>query len=468
MTFPDLPQTERMNLVSLFMLATLLIPASGPVHAAEHRDLHRIGHIVVIYLENHSFDSLFGWFPGANGIAKAGAAAVQVDEYGRPYRYLPAVVDGKQPDSRFPDNLPNRPFDIADYVPADARHPDPTHRFFIHQMQINGGRNDRFAALSASGGLTMGYYRLPNSALWQYAREFTLADNFFQAAFGGSFLNHQWLICACTPQFPDAPQTLRQWRFDTETGKPVSDPTVTADGYAVGTIQPFYPPFDDRFAEHRLPPQYQTTIGDRLSEKSISWAWYAGGWDDALAGNTAAGNFQFHHQPFVYYANYAPGTAGRQNHLKDRARLLEDLQGDFPQVAFYKPVGSRNQHPGYSSTAEGDEEVREIIEAIRHSPIWPDTAIIVTYDEHGGFWDHAAPPEIDRWGPGTRIPAVIVSPWAKKGYIDHTRYDTTSILRFIETRFDLAPLTERDVGTNSLGNAFDFGQKPYSSRQVSR
>jgi phospholipase C len=363
-------------------------------------------------------------------------------------------MNGSQTDSRFPSDLPNRPFDIARYVNLSDKHPDLTHRFFMHQMQIDGGRNDRFAQLSSAGALTMGHYDLSGTALWNYAKEFTLADNFFQAAFGGSFLNHQWLICACMPVYKDAPAELKVWKSDPVTGKPVSDPSVTEDGYAVGTIQPNYPPFDSAHPENRLPPQYQPTIGDRLSEKGISWAWYSGGWDNAVAGRKTDDNFQYHHQPFVFYANYAPDTAARAEHLKDKTKLFTDLKDGFPQVAFFKPAGSKNQHPGYSAISEADQEVKEIVEAIRSSAIWPSTAIVITYDEFGGFWDHVAPPKIDRWGPGTRIPAIIVSPFAKKGYVDHTAYNTTSILKLIETRFGLTPLTDRDAQANGLQGAF--------------
>ena len=341
-------------------------------------------------------------------------------------------------------------------IKIDEKHPDLTHRFFIHQIQINGGRNDRFAQLSSAGALTMGYFDLSGTALLSYAKEFTLADNFFQAAFGGSFLNHQWLICACTPAFKEAPEKLRQWKFEPTTGKLISDPSVTDDGFAVGSIQPYFSPFDPARPEDRLPPQYQPTIGDRLSEKHISWVWYAGGWDDTVVGRKSEDKFQFHHQPFVYYANYAPDSQARTVHLKDKTKLFTDLKEGFPQVAFFKPVGSKNQHPGYSTVSEADTEIKEVVDAIRNSKIWSSTAIIITYDEYGGFWDHVAPPEGDRWGPGTRIPAIIVSPFAKKAYIDHTSYDTTSILKLIETRFNLKPLGDRDAHANGLQGAFDF------------
>ena len=441
------------RIVTLLAALAALLPITGKT---EPKGLARIEHIVVIYLENRSFDSLFGLFPGANGLANAKKSPPQVDEYGRPYSTLPPVMAGNQTDSRFPANLPNRPFNIADYVKPGEKHPDLTHRFFMHQMQIDGGRNDRFAQLSSAGALTMGHYDLSGTALWNYAKEFTLADNFFQAAFGGSFLNHQWLICACMPVYKDAPAELKVWKSDPATGKPVSDPSVTEDGYAVGTIQPNYPPFDSAHPENRLPPQYQATIGDRLSEKGISWAWYSGGWDDVVAGRKTDDNFQYHHQPFVFYANYAPDTQARAEHLKDKSRLFTDLKDGFPQVAFFKPAGSKNQHPGYSTILEADNEVKEIVEAIRNSAIWPSTAIVITYDEFGGLWDHVAPPKIDRWGPGTRIPAIIVSPFAKKGYVDHTAYNTTSILKLIETRFGLAPLTDRDAQANGLQGAFKF------------
>ena len=448
---------QDMNLRKAISIALVFTALSAFVNlAAAAKGLEQIDHIVVIYLENRSFDNLFGAFPKADGLNQAKKAPMQVDDYGRPYTVLPRIFSNKQLDHRFPADLPNQPFDIADFVSADQKHPDLTHRFFIHQMQINGGRNDRFAQLSTAGALTMGYYHLPASALWQYAKEFTLADHFFQAAFGGSFLNHQWLICACTPEFKQAPLELRQWKNDSSTGKVLSDPSVTEDGFMVGGIQPFHPPHDETSQSMRLPVQTHVTIGDRLTEKGISWAWYAGGWDDALNQRKTEGHFQYHHQPFVYYANYAPGTQGRSEHLKDQVQFLHDLEGDFPQVAFIKPVGTKNQHPGYSTILDADDELRGLVEAIRGSEIWAHTAIIITYDEFGGFWDHVAPPLIDRWGPGTRIPAIIVSPWAKKGYVDHTVYDTTSILKLIETRFGLAPLGDRDAQSHDLRNAFTF------------
>jgi phospholipase C len=198
------------------------------------------------------------------------------------------------------------------------------------------------------------------------------------------------------------------------------------------------------------------TIGDRLSDKGISWAWYAGGWNDAVAGN-ADSLFQFHHQPFVYFAKYAEGTATRAEHLKDEQDFLAAARsGTLPSVAFVKPIGEQNEHPGYTDLIAGERHTIELIDAVRNGPNWKDAAIIITYDENGGFWDHVAPPARDRWGPGARVPTIIISPFARRGYVDHTTYDTMSILAFIEHRFALAPLGIADAAAADLTIAFDL------------
>ena len=108
----------------------------------------------------------------------------------------------------------------------------------------------------------------------------------------------------------------------------------------------------------------------------------------------------------------------------------------------------------------GEQHAEALINAIRNGPDWNSTAIIITYDENGGFWDHVPPPVIDRWGPGSRVPTLVISPFARSGFVDHTFYDTTSILAFIEHRFGLDPLTPRDAAANDLVGAFDFQQGP--------
>jgi acid phosphatase len=220
-----------------------------------------------------------------------------------------------------------------------------------------------------------------------------------------------------------------------------------------------------------LPPQTQKTIGDTLSAKGIDWAWYAESWNDALADGMqpptvarkviynavpGAANFQAHHQPFNYFSKYAPGTAERAKHLKDYSDLLAQIQADtLPPVAFYKPQGSHNEHPGYTDVLSGDEHIADLIAKIQASAIWKSTLIVIIYDENGGFWDHVAPPRGDRWGPGTRIPTIVIGPMVKKGYVDSTVYDTTSILKFITRRFELESLPGVRANVGDLTNAIN-------------
>jgi len=482
-------------LVALFV-AACATPTQKP-------GLSRIEHIVVIYAENRSFDNLYGLFPGANGIANATPEQyTQLDRDGAPLAKLPPVwkTGTSEPDPAFPRDLPNKPFRIDGppiNLPMTTATRDLVHEYWRNQEQINGGRNDRYVAASDAGALAMGYYDGSTLPLWKWAREYTLADNFFMGAFGGSYLNHMWLICACTPVDPRAPENLRPqldakgW-LKTRPTSPASvmqgppqffGGEVTADGYSVNTTQPPYQPSratpakggDPRHtdpAQHTLPPQTQKTIGDTLSAKGISWAWYAGEWKTGLADgvqppeaprkaiNTRANNapyFVTHHQPFNYFARFAPGTKDREEHLKDYADMVAAIDtGTLPAVAFYKPTGVLNQHPGYADVVSGDIHISELLTRIRASPLWASTAVIITYDENGGFWDHVPPPKGDRWGPGTRIPTIIVSPYAKKGYVDHTSYDTTSIIKFITLRFGLEPLPGVRAGAGDLTNALEF------------
>src|SRR5581483_11054266 len=158
----------------------------------------------------------------------------------------------------------------------------------------------------------------------------------------------------------------------------------------------------------------------------------------------------------------ADGTPAKAQHLRDEKEFLAALKGTntLPQVSFVKPLGPDNEHPGYADVLRGDTHTADLIKAVQDSSYWKDTAIIVTYDEHGGFWDHIPPPKVDKWGPGVRVPTVIISPYAKKAFVDKTPMDTTSILKFIETNWDLKPLGTRDANVNNLTNSFDFTQKP--------
>jgi len=440
----------------LMFLAVLLVSSCGTSKKVQHQEtsfdegIGQIKHLVVIYMENRSFDNLYGEFKGANGIKNAKRGNfVQVDEDGKPYTYLPEIPRN----SSFPTNLPNGLFNIDQYVPSDKATPDVTHRFFHNQLQINGGKMDKFAAYNDSKGLAMGYYSTKKIPLFPIAQKYTLCDNFFQSVFGGSYFNHVFLISAAAPVWPDAPESLVA-KFDAD-GKMVKDGIVTPDGYVVNHVYSRNAPYPAKSDTSKLlPSQTMPTIGDRLSEKGISWAWYSEGWNDAVAGRKT--NFAYNHEPFLYFAKYEPGTAGRK-HMKDQDDFIKAAkEGTLPSVSFVKPGGGNDEHPGGSAVYPSEQLAVNLINAVLEGPNAKDALVILTYDEFGGFFDHVAPPVIDRWGPGSRIPAIVIGPFAKKGFVDHTQYETVSILSFIEHRWGIAPLAERDKNASPFRNALVF------------
>ena len=552
----------RPRTVSLALSAAVAISSAalgGPASAANPGGLSRIGHIVVVYEENHSFDNLYGAWEGVNGRAGADAThTLQVKEDGSTFSCLlqndvnltspPLPADcpdttGTPANGAFTSHFTNSPFSIEAYIPASARTcpqpgvfaphgltPSPSnlpggctedivHRFYQEQYQLDGGLQNRYTAGSDSVGLTMGYYDTRALPIYQYLHSedhprYAVADDFFQSAFGGSFLNHQWLIAAASPVYPAAPANLHSV-LDTN-GMPNNYPLYTStnavrDGavtqvcpstvpnracgdYAVNTIQPTFQPTSSN--PTKLPPQTGTTIGDELSAAGVSWAWYSGGWSNAdgdVGGpgwtngtgpscsdpnsfaNPSFPNcpnkvFQFHHQPFNYYANYGPGTPGR-SHLQDEQAFLGLAQSsqascNLNAVSFVKPVGLENEHPGYTSETSGSNHLVSLLQSIESGACAQDTMVVVAYDEFGGQWDHVTPPgqggasgPHDLWGPGTRIPALVVSPFLRGNFVvDRAQHDTTSILATIEHRFGLAPLSTRDAAVTDLSTVFQARQ----------
>jgi len=550
--------SRRRIILGLSVAALLAAATAAPAAAEPGRHTATITNIVVIYEENHSFDNLFGGWERVDGTRRV----TQVATDGTPLRCLPqadvnltspplsvscsaTTSDGVQINSAFA----NRPFKIDDYIaPEDTTCPPPTvfaadgvlkgsglaggctrdlvHRFYNEQYQINGGRQNRYVTGSDAAGLAMGYYDTRDLPVYQYlhspdAPKYAIFDRFFQSAFGGSFLNHQWLIAAATPTWPGAtpdystddlhsivgpdgfpagtplhpasPGTKdaaltqaanQDGSCTVEPGVPAPPIGTVCGDYAVNTIQPAYQPHAPGTAASRqLPPQTSPTIGDRLSSASVDWAWYSGGWSNAdgdvgapgwTNGNTPGtctdpGHnakavypncpdqlFQYHHQPFNYYANYAPGTAARDAHLRDEQEFITAAnQGTLKPVSFVKPIGAENEHPGYASEHLGSDHLVDLLTAIENGPQAKNTLVIVTYDEFGGQFDHVAPPTkrgiSDKWGPGTRIPALIVSPLLKHDFaVDSTSHDTTSILATIETVFRVPALTSRDAAVADL------------------
>ncbi|WP_044271259.1 acid phosphatase [Pseudomonas fluorescens] len=465
--------------------------------------------VVVIYAENRSFNNLFADFPGVEKPLSA-LTAKDFQQRDRDGSVLPALppswggvlqvgpqtVDGVTYPSevQFQQNLPNAPFALkgpqGEDLPLSLVTRDLWHVFYQNQMQINGGKNDGFVAWGDSGGLVIGHYAQSRYALrlWDVAKEFVLCDNFFQGAFGGSFLNHQYLISATAPFYPNAAQSVAKAQIATlqsddpsdtrlkpldtspasaMTGPPQFGPSaLTPDGYGVNTLAPPYwptwirDPQNPDYSKPDLPnvlvPQTHEHIGDKLSKKNIDWAWYAGAWQATLEQFKDSGgipkipNFQYHHQPFNYFKQQGPqNPAERAKRLRDGGlgdesstnRFFADAQaGKLPAVSFYKPQGNLNMHAGYADVASGDRHIARALKVLQESPQWKNMVVVVTVDENGGWWDHVAPPQGDRWGPGSRVPALVVSPFARKCTVDHTVYDTASILRLITRVFQLETL----------------------------
>jgi acid phosphatase len=511
------------------------------------KTLPQIDHIVVIYQENWSFDALYGNFPGANGIANASSIATnQLDRLtGNPiatlgtnsYDPVSSAIPTNNPpvplngtvDIRFltdTNNLSSAtvtntllPYGLEGFIGfgpttnAANRTGDIVHRYWQEQFQIDHGNMDEFVTWSDNPGLVMSHFDGTQLPEGQIAQQYTLCDNFFHSAFGGSFLNHQFFVAAQAPVYPNAAAIIPSSvaLLDTNgvlqlnvpgNGRLTRDGSITPIGgvcfantnltfdnnYVVNTsfsvnLAPngnnptavsLVPSLNDSNPGDSTRP-YIPTIGDRLDAAGISWKWYSGGWDRALAESpsnpshfgttvtdTSIANFQWHHQAFAFYDNYAPWTNGVVNarsaaHLQDENNFFADVTNSaLPSVVFIKPLGDDNEHPGYASLLQGQQHVSNLVAAVQSNPaLWAHTVVIVTYDEHGGRWDHVKPPVRDIWGPGSRVPGIIISPFAKTHYIDHTQYETLSILKTIENRFGLQPLTAADAAANSFAPAFN-------------
>jgi acid phosphatase len=546
------------RLVLLALSAMVVMAAPAAAHD-KRGGLKKIDHFVVIYQENHSFDNLYGGWEKVDGLRRADAAhTTQVDQAGVPYGCLmqndvnltspplsPVCTGTDASGHTFTSHFLNAPFQIDDFIgPEDTTCPAPgmsapngvpkgsglpggctrdlVHRFYQEQYQLNGGRQNRYVTGSDAVGLTMGTYDTRKLPVYKYLHErhapnYAISDRFFQAAFGGSFLNHQWLVAAASPVYPGAPATLHPLVDDNgmPTAYPLYKPTravndsgtpltvqcsaphpagLACGDFAVNTIQPFYQPFAPNTPDaNRLPPQDGATIGSRLSDKGIDWAWYSGGWSNAngdVGGpgwtngdtpgtctdpETATGAvypncpnklFQYHHQPFNYFQAYAPGTASRQQHLRDEDEFdalaaASRRRCRLKPVSLIKPIGAENEHPGYASEHSGSDHLVDLLRAVQRSACAKNTMVIVTYDEFGGQWDHVPPPGMgtrgphDDMGPSTRIPALTLAPGLRHGFsVDHASHDTTSIMATIEHRFGLPPVSSRDADVQDLSTVF--------------
>jgi phospholipase C len=452
----------------------------------------RINHIVVIYQENWSFDALYGHLPAVNGLANSFNTIPQLDKSANYTTYIyqnPQALNGSA-DNRFPPGngqpaLPLLPYDLTRFVTSNSTTGDIVHRFYTEQLQIDNGaletKNgymDKFVTWSDNPGLVMSYFDASNLPEGLLAQQYTICDNFFHSAYGGSFLNHQFLVAARAPLWEQAIPSGWVSSYNATT-KSLNDGHLTIDGnYVVNTTYSLQAPHPSSVPTNQLmlpindnnpsADDYTPTIGDRLDAAHVTWKWYSGGWNNAIAGH-ADPLFQYHHQPFAYYANYAPFNAngtlnlahnGANAHLQDEQNFFSDIaHNKLPSVSFIKPLGPDNEHPGYASLLQGQLHVASLVFAIQNSKYWNDTVVIITYDENGGRWDHVPPPVMDDgWGVGTRVPTIVVSKYTTGSWIDSTQYETVSILKLIERRWGLAPLSFRDANpaVGDLSSVFIF------------
>ncbi|HEX5478716.1 MAG TPA: alkaline phosphatase family protein [Dehalococcoidia bacterium] len=366
-----------------------------------------INHLVVLFQENHTFDNYFGTFPGADGIPAGTCVPVEPNA---------------------PSQGCIKPFHIGD---NDVRLSDLDHSASTFKRQLDGGKLDGFVSAlnlrNQDGRLALGYYDQQDIPYyWALAKQYVLFDRFFSSASDGSLNNHFF-------------------------------------AYTAAPFQPSKNGGTDEESETPHLPTDQLTIFDRLQAAGVSWKVYVQNYDPKLTYRTVqnyAGNraSQITWVPLLNIPRFIDDPA-LASHIVDIDQYDTDLaNGTLPAVAFLAPSGASEHPPG--NIKSGERFVQGLINALIRSSAWPNSAFLLTYDDWGGWYDHVAPPAVDANGYGFRVPAILVSPYARVGAIDHTQFDFTSILRFIEDNYGLAPLTARDASAKSIDSAFDFNQTP--------
>ncbi len=357
-------------------------------------------HLVVLMQENHTFDNYFGTYPGADGTP-------------------PGVCMPVDP------NAPNgeciRPFHLGT---TDVSLDDPDHSNTTSALQYNNGKMNGFVyALNQKnqdGRLAMGYYDgsdLPY--YWNLADRYVLFDHWFSSFAGPSFTNHVYWVTGRGENPNSAVQNLDEY----------------------------------------------TSIFDELEAAGVSWKFYVQNYEPGLNYRTlydypADRAAQVVWNPLLSYDRFLDDPE-LNSHIVDLSQYYTDLQeGTLPAVAYIAPSGPSEHPPG--SLLSGQRFVRSLVQALMRSTDWDTSALLVTYDDWGGWYDHVAPPQVDAFGYGFRVPAFMVGGYVKQGYIDHTVLDHTSILKFIEDNWGVASLQPRDAAANSFVDAFDFARSPRS------
>jgi phospholipase C len=375
-----------------------------------------IKHVVVIVQENRSFEQIFAGWPGADA-----------PMYG-------TTSTGKR---------------VALHSMRYENDQDLGHRFQDGILEWDNGKMDRFDLNrygAAAAGPLVGRYAytyLDRGEVAPYrtlAKEYVLGDRFFATEFGASFTSHQDLIAGQAKI--DATHSLADWPSNEPWGcdAPRGTTTWLVDlNRTITNNGPF--PCLTQYA----------TIADSLDAAGISWKYYTqplftfGG----EVWNAFDANSRVRH-----------GPDWTRNIIEPDTKILTDARnGALADVTFVVPDAQWSDHPGVSFS-QGPSWVGDIVNEIGRSQYWNDTAIVVVWDEWGGFYDDAAPPQLDSVGLGMRVPLLIVSPYARRNHVSHTQYEFGSILKFIEQAFGLPSLHATDDRANSLIDAFDFTQKP--------
>lgn len=368
--------------------------------------INQIQHIVFIIKENRTFDNYFGTFPGANGATSGTLSTGQT------------ISLGHTPDAT--------PCDIG-------------HSYQNARQAMDGGKMDKFdlipqCLISTQGDIPLSYTQLTQQDIpnyWTYAQNFVLADNMFSSLAGPSFPNHLYSVAAQSGGAINVP-VGGSWGCDA-----VSTTTVQVMDNQ-GSITDMFPCFDFQ------------TIADSLQTSGISWKYYAPGQGQSGYIWSAFNAIKHIRETALWNTNVVPDTQFE----------ADATSGDLPAVSWLVTTFVNSEHPAGGNTCAGENWTVQQINAIMQGPEWNSTAIFLTWDDYGGFYDHVAPPDLDVYGLGPRVPLIVISPFAKKGFISHSQYEFSSVLRFIEERFKLNPLTPRDTASNDMTDSFDFTQAP--------
>jgi phospholipase C len=370
-----------------------------------------IQHVIIIIQENRTPDNLFQGLPGAN-IASSGLNShgqqVQLHE-----------------------------------VPLEASY-DPNHTHPSYVSDYDGGKMDGYNREQISGSCpnkqTCAYGYVPKSESQPYldlATQYTFADNMFGTNQGPSFPAHQYLISgtSTTTQGGSLEAAENPYRpggvhagggCDAQSNELVT--TIDASGYEGN---PVYPCFD------------RPTLGDLLDAKSVSWRYY----------EMNLGSGLWYAYDAIQHIRYGPDYAYV---VTPSQKILTDVSnGKLAHVSWVVPAGSNSDHSGKRSKG-GPAWVTSIVNAVGHSQYWNDCAIFIVWDDWGGWYDHVVPPVYTSYELGMRVPLIIVSPYAKPGYVSHTQYEFGSILKFVEETFNTGSMNTSDVRANSLDDAFNF------------